>query len=107
MTVFRLSVRNYEYPKVGIDPAGILMRSADGRKWYSLARGLFDRMDWLRETLFPADAVYSGQETSGYVVFPALDADVRDVQVTLSAVLMYDYLGEPVRAVDLACRFTR
>jgi len=115
-TVFRLGVRNYYYPKVFIDPASIVMRSPDGRKWYNLAPAYFapvpsprrDRNELLREALFTADAVFSGQEKSGYVLFTELDPDVRDIQVTVKdAVLHYDYLGEPVQTVDFTYRFER
>jgi len=106
LTVFRLGVKNFEYPKVGIDLASIVLRSADGRKWTSLAPAHFERNDLLREALFTADAVFSGQETSGYIVFPALDADVRDIQVTVKdVVLRYDYRGEPVETADVTYRF--
>lgn len=115
-TVFRLGVKNYYYPKVFIDPASIVMRSPDGRKWYNLAPAYFvpvptpgrDRNELLREALFTMDAVFSGQEKSGYVLFTGLDPDVRDIQVTVkNAVLRYDYRGEPVQTVDFTYRFER
>jgi len=109
-TVFRLGVKNYQYPKVRIDLASIVMRSADGRKWRSLAPAHFGSNHPLREDLFTPDhdAVFSGQETSGYVVFSSLDADVRDIQVTVKdVVLRFDYRGEPVQTVDFAYRFVR
>ena len=115
-TVFRLGVRNYYYPKVGIDPASIVMRSPDGRKWHNLAPAYFapvpspgrGRNKLLREALFTADAVFNGQEKSGYVLFTGLDPDVRDIQVTVKdAVLRYDYRGEPVQTVDFTYRFER
>lgn len=115
-TVFRLGVKNYYYPKVFIDPASIVMRSPDGRKWYNLAPAHFatapssgrDRNKLLREALFTADAVFAGQEKSGYVLFTGLDPDVRDIQVTVTdAVLRYDYRGEPVQTVDFTYRFER
>lgn len=115
-TVFRLEVKNYYYPKVFIDPASIVMRSPDGRKWYNLAPAYFvpvptpgrDRNERLREALFTADAVFSGQEKSGCVLFAGLDPDVRDIQVTVKdAVLRYDYRGEPVQTVDFTYRFER
>lgn len=115
-TVFRLGVRNYYYPKVGIDPASIVMRSPDGRKWHNLAPAYFapvpspgrDRNKLLREALFTADAVFNGQEKSGYVLFTGLDPDVRDIRVTVKdAVLRYDYRGEPIQTVDFTYRFER
>ena len=116
ITVFRLGVKNYYYPKVFIDPASIVMRSPDGRKWYNLAPAYFapvptpgrDRNELLREALFTADAVFSGQEKSGYVWFTGLDPDVRDIQVAVKdAVLRYDYRGEPIQTVDFTYRFER
>ena len=115
-TVFRLGVKNYTYPKVFIDPASIVMRSPDGRKWYNLAPAYFvpvphpgrDRKELLRGALFTADAVFSGQEVSGYVLFAGLDPDIRHIQVTVKdAVLRYDYRGEPVQTVDFTYRFER
>ena len=109
-------MKNYYYPKVFIDPASIVMRSPDGRKWHNLAPAYFapvpspsrDRNELLREALFTADAVFSGQEKSGYVLFTGLDPDVRDIQVTVKdAVLRYDYRGEPVQTVDFTYRFER
>ena len=116
ITVFRLGVKNYYYPKVFIDPASIVMRSPDGRKWCNLAPAYFapvptpgrDRNELLREALFTADAVFSGQEKSGYVWFTGLDPDVRDIQVAVKdAVLRYDYRGEPIQTVDFTYRFER
>ena len=55
-----------------------------------------------------ADAVFSGQEVSGYVLFTGLDPDVRDIQVTVKdAVLRYDYRGGPIQTVDFTYRFER
>ena len=113
LTVFRLGVRNYYYPKVGIDPASIVLRSADGREWRNLAVGEPDGVDlpyWLAHWLSSYDlrSVFSGQEMSGYVVFEGPDADVRDIEVTVKdAVLRYDYRGEPVQTVDFTYRFER
>ena len=108
--VFRLGVKNFQYPKVHIDLAGIVLRSVDGRKWRSLAPSHFKRSHPVREALFAPEhgAVFSGQETSGYVVFSSLDEDVRDIQVTMQdVVLRFDYRGEPVQTVDFTYRFVR
>jgi hypothetical protein len=38
----------------------------------------------------------------------SLDADVRDLQVTVKDVVwMFDYRGEPYKTVDLTYRFVR
>lgn len=104
LTVFRLRVSNYQYPKVRIDPASIVLRSADGREWRSLAPALFDRTYPLPQ----ANDVFSGQEASGYVWFKALDTDVRDIQVTVKdVVLRFDYLGEPIQTADITYGFVR
>ena len=104
MTVFRLGVRNYYYPKVGIDPASIVLRSTDGREWRNLALGEPDRVS-LPYGLGP---VFAGQEESGYVAFEGPDADVREIQVTVkNVVVRYDYRGEPVQTLNYTFRFVR
>lgn len=105
LTVFRLGVANYVYPKVRIDPASIVLRSADGREWRSLVPALFLDQYGPRKD---SNEVFSGQEASGYLVFKALDSDVRDIQVTVQDVVVrFDYRNEPVQTMDLTYRFVR
>ena len=44
-TLFRLMVRNYEYPKVYIDPASIVLRPHNDREYRSLAYQQLDHSD--------------------------------------------------------------
>ena len=127
-TVFRLGVKNYEYPKVRIDPANIVLTAANGRAYPSLSYAELDtyfrkyaigyrgneysvyqeRRDLLRRTLFADDDVFSGQEQDRFIVFPVLHPDVKDIQVTIRDIaLRFDFRGEPVETVDLTYRFTR
>ena len=122
LTVFRLGVRNYYYPKVGIDPASIVLRSADGREWRNIAPGEPDGVGLpysgqenplaevfgLAHGMYELGSVFNGQEKSGYVVFEGPDADVREIQVTVKNVgVRYDYRGEPVQTLNFTCRFVR
>ena len=127
-TVFQLRVKNYAFPKVGIDPASIRLGTGNGRRYWSLnlrqletyyrayatgyggnAYARFKaRLDLLRSTMFASEPVFSGQERSGFVVFPVLHADVRSVEVTVhDAVLRFDFRDEPAETVDIAYRFER
>ena len=127
-TVFQLRVKNYAFPKVRIDPASIQLATGNGRRYWSLnlaqletyyrayatgyggnAYGRFKaRLDLLRRTMFSGEPVFSGQERSGFVVFPVLHADVRAVEVTVhDAVLRFDFRDEPAETVDIAYRFER
>jgi len=127
-TVFHLRVKNYAYPKVKIDPARIVLRAHNGREYWSLglqqldtyyrayARGYQgneyaryqERLDLLRRTVFKNEEIFSGQEVEGFVIFPVLHADVRELEVAiLDAVLRFDYRNEPVEMVEIDYRFTR
>ncbi|MFA6108621.1 MAG: hypothetical protein WDA75_07625 [Candidatus Latescibacterota bacterium] len=126
--VFWLGVKNYAYPKVKIDPSRMVVRANNGREYWSLGFEQLDayhrayalgyrgneyaryqeRRDILRRTLYRGDEVFSGQETGGYVVFPALHPDVTDFEVAVDdVVLRFDYANEPTEAVDVRYRFTR
>ena len=127
-SVFRLGVKNYEYPKVRIDPARIALRAANGREYWSLNfeqlatyyrayaigyRGneyvrYQERRDLVRRTLFLDEDIFSGQEQDRYIVFPALHPDVGDIEVTLyDAALRFDFRNEPIETIDITFRFTR
>ena len=126
--VFLLRVKNYAYPKVRIDPSQIVLRTGNGREYWSLnlqqldsyfrayATGFHgnayrrykERLDVLARTMFRGEDVFSGQETSGYVVFPALHPDVEEMQVELlEANLRFDYRNEPVETAQIAYHFVR
>ncbi len=127
-TVFQLRVKNYAFPKVRIDPASVLLTTRNGRKYWSLNLGQLEtyyrayatgyggtaygrfkaRLDLLRRTMLSGEPVFSGQEASGFLVFPVLHADVRHVEVTVhDAVLRFDFRDEPVETVDIVYRFER
>lgn len=127
-TVFRLSVKNYAYPKVKIDPTRIALKADNRREYWSLSLQQLDtyyrayalgyrgneysryqeRMDLLRRTMFKSDEIFSGQEMEGFVVFPALHPDVRQVRVVIrDVVLRFDFRNEPVETIALEYGFSR
>jgi hypothetical protein len=127
-TVFLLTVSNYEYPKVLIDPLDISITTANNRRYQALSfaqlyeyyhafwlgrtgQGRIDfqtRTDVLRRTMYGADLVFSGQEKQGFVVFPALDDDVRRLQVHVKdIVLRFNYAEQPIERIDLSYSFGR
>ncbi|MEW6753543.1 MAG: hypothetical protein AB1505_21545 [Candidatus Latescibacterota bacterium] len=127
-TVMRLSVKNYEYPKVLLS-GDIVITASNGRKYYDLSldqlevylRGYavayagnsYDRYseqrDLLRRTVFPkSEVIFSGQEQEGYVLFEPLADDVADIEVTVRDVIVrFDYQGDPVEQVSTTYRFRR
>ena len=127
-TVFLLKVKNYSFPKVLVDPQRSRILTEAGREYHPLtlqaledyflayATGyagndfrLYDRRrDILRRTLYPMALVFSGQESSGYVVFPRLPPAVRRLRVRLEdVVLRFDYREEPVETESLEYAFER
>ena len=127
-TVVLLRVKNYEYPKVFIDPNSLLLTTGNDRTYEVLDQGLLEDYfspylrsyagterrsyeaitDQLTRTVYPADMVFSGQETSGYVVFPTLHNDVEEFTVHVpNAVVRFDYKGEPIEELDLDFKFGR
>ena len=127
-TVFRLSVKNYAYPKVKIDPSRIQLIASNNREYWSLGKQQMDtyyrayaigyrgneynryqeRMDLLNRTMFKNEEIFSGQEKEGFVIFPALHPDVREINVIVhDCVLRFDYRNEPVEAVDITYGFER
>jgi hypothetical protein len=127
-TVFHLHIKNYAYPKVRIDPTKIEISSANKRQYWALDLEQLDnyyrgystgyrgneydryqrRMEHLRRTMYPAEPVYSGQESEGFLVFPALHVDVRDVEIIIhDAALRFDVRDEPVETVDMNYNFRR
>lgn len=127
-TVFQISVKNYAYPKVRIDPARVQLRADNGREYWSLGIQQLDnyyriyitgyrgnayarnqaRLDLVRRTLFRNEDIFSGQETEGYLVFPVLHPDVAKIEVVIhDAVLRFNYRNDPVQMVDLSYQFER
>ena len=65
-------------------------------------------MDALRHSLFREDPVFSGQEATGFVVFPLVPVDAQDIRVTVKDVaLRFDLRDEPSETVDIVYRFQR
>jgi hypothetical protein len=127
-TVILLKVKNYEFPKVFINPDALTITSSNERIYNVLDQGLLedhfspylrayagiqrrqfeDITDQLKRTVYPPDMVFSGQEATGYIVFPVLHKDVESfiVNVTDMAV-RFDYKGEPVETIDLQFKLER
>ena len=126
-TVFRLTVKNYEYPKVRL-AGDIVLESANGRKYYALTPQQLDtyyriyaqgyrgneyfeykeRRDILRRNAFPEEDIFSGQEEDGYIVFKPLDDDVESMTVRIEDIVVrFDYRGEPVETIEAVFRFRR
>ena len=127
-TVVLLKVKNYEFPKVFIDPNALLISASNTRVYEVLDQGLLEDYfspylrsyagtqrrtyeaitDQLVRTVYPPDMVFSGQETSGYIVFPTLHNDVDSFSVRVPDVaIRFDYKGEPVETIDLEYKFDR
>ncbi len=127
-TVLLVRVKNYAYPKVLLDPDNMWITTPSGRNYSILDAGLLDDQfgpylgsyagqnyrryreitDILNQTLLKADYVFSGQEVTGYVVFPALHNDVDVFAVHLADLaLRFDYKSEPIETVDLVYKFDR
>ena len=127
-TVFRVSIKNYAYPKVKIDPSKIVVKAANKREYWSLNFEQLDtyyrayaigyrgneyaryqeRRDLLRRTMLKNEEIFSGQEAEGFVVFPALHPDVSDIEVQVhDVVLRFDFRNEPVETTNISYNFIR
>lgn len=128
-TVFALKVKNYEYPKVQLDPHAIEITVANGRHYKAYSRLALDeyyapyalgyagntflpfreRRDLILRTLYPVDEmVFSGQEKEGFIVFAPLDSDVEAFAIRIKGmVLRFDYRDQPVETIDITYSFTR
>lgn len=127
-TVFRLQVDNYQFPKVMVDPLLATITTGNSRRYGALSyaqlydyyrahwqgrtgQGRIDfrsRTDVLKQTLYSGAFVFSGTDESGYVVFPVLAADVRDLEVHLEDVAVrFNYADVPVETLDLTFSFHR
>jgi hypothetical protein len=52
--------------------------------------------------------VFSGQEATGYIVFPVLHKDVDNFAINVpDMAVRFDYKGEPVETIDLEFRLQR
>lgn len=127
-TVVLLKVKNYEYPKVFIDPTALVITTSNNRVYNALNSGLLEdhfspylrayagnqrqqfeaTTDLLKRTVYPPDMVFSGQESTGYIIFPVLHRDVSDFTVSVpDMAVRFDYKGDPVETLDLAFKFQR
>lgn len=127
-TVFWLKVKNYAYPKMQVAPYKAILTSTNRRRYRALrfselsdyyqafalgqAGNAWDRFeerrDLLKSTLYAGDVVFSGQEAEGYVVFPELDYDVKEISVTLRDIALgLDYENRPLDSMDLTFHFQR
>jgi len=126
--VFLLKVKNYQYPKIQVNPYEVELLSESGRTYPSLtllhlsqyyrsyalswAGNLYERFeeskDVLQQTLYRGNMIFSGQEDQGYVVFPRLDPDVTRFRVVLKDIsLRFDYANEPTDTLQLTFEFGR
>ncbi len=127
-TVFRVQVANYQFPKVLLDTENARIHSTNNRQYRSLTYAELyeyykshwqgrtgqgrvefrDRTDMLKRTLYPDATVFSGSDEQGYIVFPLLDQDVRQVRVDLTDIAVrFNFADEPVETVDLSFVFKR
>ncbi len=127
-TVVLLKVKNYEYPKVFINPNDIFIKTDNSRIYNVLDQGLLEDYfspylrayagnqrrtfeaitDQLMRTAYPPDMIFSGQETSGYLVLPVLHNDVDNFAVHVpNVVTRFDYKGDPVETIDLEFKLHR
>ena len=128
-TVFNLSVKNYEFPKVLLKPENVTLVADNGRKYPALsfpamneyyltyswanAGNLYlnyeERKDILTRMMFTPEAyVFSGQEASGYIVFPPLHHDVGSFDVVIEDVVVrFDFRDEAVESTNIRFRFQR
>ncbi len=127
-TVFRLEVGNYQFPKIKIDPLNSRITTANSRKYWSFSYAqLYNyfraywlgrtgqgrikfqhRTDLLKRTLYSDAMVFSGSDEEGFLVFPHLDDDVREIQVHIADIAVrFDYAELPVETLNLSFSFQR
>jgi hypothetical protein len=121
-------VKNYQYPKIFLDPRSILIQADNGREYTVLgvqeltlyyrtyaigyagnAHARFEeRTDILKGTMFPGDIMFSGQEQEGYIVFPPLHSDVDQITLWIKDLIVrFNYADEPVETMDILFKFSR
>jgi hypothetical protein len=135
-TVFRVSVSNYEYPKVYLDPTKVYITTSNGRKYHSLTLQMLEvyyrryigggsggnapgvsgiaynvmneRDAILRRTMFADEQLFSAQDRVGYLVFKPLAMDVDKLSVHIpDVVVRFDYQGDPAESIDIEMHFER
>ena len=129
LSIFKITVKNYEYPKVKFDPLTVNVESANGRRYYpwggydveeyfrrfplafnGLGYMRFDeRRDLYNQAKYPDDEFcFSGQEVEGYVVFPKIHDDVAEIAVEIPEFgLRYNFRNEPLETINLRFHFKR
>lgn len=126
-TVFKLSVKNYEFPKVRL-AGDMILKTENGREYHKLSIEQLDgyyrsyalgyrgieyneynsRRDILKRSLFPSEDIFSGQEAEGFVVFEPLDDDVEAMTLTVEDILIrFDYRGDPTEHTQTSYKFKR
>ena len=128
-TVLQLKVSNYEYPKVVIDPLKATIYTSNNRVYRSMSYAqLYDyfRAYWqgrtgqgrvafksrtsiLRQTMYTEETtIFSGNEADGFLVFPNLDDDVKNIEIQLEDIAVrFDYSGATVETIALSFSFER
>jgi len=128
-SIFKVSVKNYEYPKVKFDPLQVVVHSGNGRSYYPWGSYDFEeyfrryplafnglgylrlneRRDIVTRAKYPDDEFcFSGQEVEGYVVFPKIHPDVKEITFEIPEVgIRYNFRNEPVETINLSFRFRR
>ena len=129
LSIFKINIKNYEYPKVKLDPLMVTIESVNGRHYYPWGdydaeeyfrryplafNGLGylryrERRDLYTQGKYPDDEFcFSGQEIEGYVVFSKIHDDVAEIAINIPQFgLRYNYRNEPVETIDLSFRFKR
>ena len=128
-TIFLLTIKNYEFPKVKLDPLKIVIESTNGRQYFPWGRFDFEEMfrryatafngqgyqrftqrkEVIRRAGYPYDEFcFSGQEVQGYVIFPTIHSDVEEITFKIvDLAYRYDYRDEALETVDISYRFKR
>ena len=128
-SVFKIAVKNYEYPKVKFDALTPFIEASNGRVYFPWGQYDFEeffrrfplaynglgylrfreRLSLLKLGLYPDnDFCFSGQEFEGYIVFDKMHDDVEDIIFRIPTVgIRYDYRDEPLETVALAYKFER
>ncbi len=128
-SIFRVSVKNYEYPKVKFDPLKTIIHTGNGRTYYPWGRYDFEeyfrrfplafnglgyqrlneRRSMIKRSQYPEDEFcFSGQTTEGYILFPVIHDDVSEIVFEIPDLgIRYNFRDEAVEDVDLSFRFKR